>query len=181
MAIEDAGCGRWAGWSALAVVVCLAAAGAAPAADWPRFRGPNGTGVAADDDATPVEFGPDKHLAWKTALPGEGVSSPIVVGDRVVVTAYSGYGAAGGTQLDLVRHVVCLDRGTGTILWSKAIEAVLPEDPYSGMGVPSHGYASHTPVSDGRRIFAFLGKSGIHAYDLEGRLLWQRSVGDCTL
>lgn len=147
------------------------------AGDWPRFRGPNGTGVAADDTPTPVAFGPERNLAWKTALPGEGVSSPIVVGDRVIVTAYSGYGAGGGTQLDLVRHVVCLDRGSGTVRWSKTVEAVLPEDPYAGMGVPSHGYASHTPASDGTRIFVFLGKSGVRAYDLDGNLLWERSVG----
>jgi len=156
------------------VVGCWAAT--VGAADWPRFRGPNGGGVA-DDAATPVEFGPDRNRAWRVDLPGDGVSSPIVVGDRVFVTAYSGYGPGGGTQLDLVRHLVCLDRHTGRTLWSKQVEAVLPEDPYVGMGVPSHGYASHTPTSDGKRIYAFFGKSGVHAYDLDGTLIWQRSVG----
>ena len=150
---------------------------AAQAADWPRFRGPHGSGVAADDAPTPVEFGLDRHLAWRVELPGEGVSSPIVVGDRVFVTAYSGYGPDGGSQLDLVRHLVCYDRLTGKSLWSKQIEAVLPEDPYAGMGIPSHGYASHTPASDGRRIYAFFGKSGVQAFDLDGDLLWARSVG----
>lgn len=164
----------------LAAVVAwglFAPAEASHAGDWPRFRGPNGSGVAGDDAATPVEFGPDTNLAWKVKLPGDGVSSPIVVGDRVIVTAYSGYGPGGGSQLDLVRHLVCLDRRTGETRWSRQIEAVLPEDPYSGMGVPSHGYASHTPASDGRRIYAFFGKSGVHAFDLDGMPLWQRSVG----
>lgn len=147
------------------------------AADWPRFRGPNGSGVAGDAAATPVEFGPDRNRAWHVELPGDGVSSPIVVGDRVFVTAYSGYGPDGGSQIDLVRHLVCLDRHTGKTLWSRRVEAVLPEDPYSGMGVPSHGYASHTPASDGKRVYAFFGKSGVHAYDLDGTSLWQRSVG----
>ena len=160
--------------AATALLSCFAGV---KAADWPRFRGPNGSGVAADDAATPVEFGPGKNLAWKTRLPGAGVSSPIVVGDRVFVTAYSGYGAEGGTQLDLVRHLVCLDLATGKILWTKSIEAVLPEDDYVGMGVPSHGYASHTPATDGKRVYAFLGKSGVHAYDFDGTLLWTRSVG----
>jgi hypothetical protein len=166
---------------AVAVLVVAGAVGGwgtpAPAADWPRFRGPNGSGVAGDDAPTPVEFGADRNLAWRVELPGDGVSSPIVVGDRVLVTAYSGYGPGGGTQLDLVRHLVCLDRRTGKTLWSQRVEAVLPEDSYAGMGVPSHGYASHTPASDGRRIYAFFGKSGVRAYDLDGTLVWQRSLG----
>lgn len=165
---------RWLpGLLALVGLACAVA----NAADWPRFRGPNGSGVAADDVATPVAFGPGENLAWTAALPGAGVSSPIVVGDRVFVTAYSGYGAEGGTQLDLVRHLVCLDVRTGDVLWSQKVEAVLPEDPYVGMGVPSHGYASHTPVSDGRRVYAFFGKSGVHAYELDGTPAWRRSVG----
>jgi len=148
--------------SALALAVIVAPAGA----DWPRFRGPNGSGVAADDKPTPAEFGETKNLRWKVELPGEGVSCPIVVGDRLFVTTYSGYGAEGGTQLDLVRHLLCYDAKTGKELWRKEIEAVLPEDAYAGMGVPSHGYASHTPDSDGERVYAFFGKSGVKAFDL---------------
>ena len=146
-------------------------------ADWPRFRGPNGSGVAADEAPTPTEFGETKNLRWKVELPGEGVSCPIVIGDKLFITAYSGYGAEGGTQLDLVRHVLCFDAKTGKEIWRKEIEAVLPEDAYSGMGVPSHGYASHTPASDGERVYAFFGKSGVKAFDLDGNQLWERSVG----
>lgn len=146
-------------------------------ADWPRFRGPNGSGVAADETPTPTEFGETKNLRWKIELPGEGVSCPIVVGDKVFVTTYSGYGAEGGTQVDLVRHLLCVDAKTGREIWKREIEAILPEDAYAGMGVPSHGYASHTPASDGRRVFAFFGKSGVKAFDLDGEQLWERSVG----
>ena len=159
-----------------AILVALAcAAGVADGEDWPRFRGPNGSGIAAT--AVPVVFGADQHLAWQVALPGAGVSSPIVVGPHVLVTTYSGYGAGGGTQLDLVRHLVCIDRATGTVRWTRAVEAVLPEDPFSGMGVPVHGYASHTPASDGKRVYASFGKSGVHAFDLDGTPLWQPAVG----
>lgn len=157
------------------LVAAALAAGAARGEDWPRFRGPNGSGIA--DTAVPVEFGPDKHLAWQVALPGAGVSSPIVVGPNVFVTTYSGYGAGGGTQLDLVRHLVCIDRATGTVRWTRAVEAVLPEDPFTGMGVPVHGYASHTPASDGKRVYAYFGKSGVHAFDLDGTPVWQRGLG----
>lgn len=164
--------------SLLLVVVgagCLANAGMA--GDWPRFRGPNGSGVSPDDVPTPTTWSPTENLKWKVALPGEGVSCPIVVGDRVFVTTYSGYGFEGRDPKDLKRHLVCLDRQTGKVLWDKTIEAVLPEDPFTGMGVPQHGYASHTPVSDGQRVYAFFGKTGVVAFDLNGEQLWQHGVG----
>jgi hypothetical protein len=100
-----------------------------------------------------------------------------VVGDLLFVTCYSGYGANFGKIEDLKRHLVCVDRSSGKILWDKSVDAVLPEDSYSGMGIPSHGYASHTPVSDGKHIYVFFGKSGVLAYDLEGKQRWHQSVG----
>ncbi len=123
---------------------------------------------------------PTENIKWKAELPGSGVSSPIIVGDRVFVTCYSGYGLDRqnpGDINDLKRHLVCVDRKTGDILWQKSVAAVQPEDPYSGMGVPSHGYASHTPVSDGENVYVFFGKSGVLAFDLEGKQLWHKSVG----
>ena len=78
---------------------------------------------------------------------------------------------------ELKRHVVCVDRKKGSILWEKKIESKTTEDRYSGMGVPEHGYASHTPVTDGKAIYVFLGKSGVHAFDLEGKELWNAEVG----
>lgn len=149
----------------------------AAAADWPRFRGPNGDGISPDTVAPPLKFSATENLKWSVELPGEGVSSPIIVGDRVFITAYSGYGFEPGDLLDLKRHLLCLDRKTGKILWQKSIEAVLPEDSFSGLGVPAHGYASHTPVCDGKRVYAFFGKSGVYAYGLDGKQLWRASVG----
>ena len=150
------------------------------ASDWDRFRGPNGTGISPDPDPLPTNFSETENLKWKVALPGAGVSCPIVVGEKVFVTCYSGYGVdpqnAGNIE-DLKRHLVCLDRSTGKTLWEKTVAAVLPEDVFSGMGVPEHGYASHTPTSDGKNVYVFLGKSGVLAYDLEGTELWQTSVG----
>lgn len=146
-------------------------------ADWVRFRGPNGTGIS--ETAVPTEFGVKKNLKWKLKLPGKGVSSPIVVGDKVFVTCYSGYGIERdeGSVEDLKRHLVCVDRTSGEIVWEKTVDSVSEEDPYTGAGVPAHGYASHTPVSDGERVFVFYGKSGVVAYDLDGEKLWQQSVG----
>src|SRR4051812_21521248 len=75
----------------LLVWVTLAAAGPTPAGDWPCFRGPGGSG-GSDDAAVPTRWGEAENLQWKAALPGPGSSSPIVHGDRVFVTCYSGYG-----------------------------------------------------------------------------------------
>ena len=161
----------------IAVVVSLVTATSAIGGDWTRFRGPNGAGVSPDSQPAPTTWSPTEHIKWKIALPGEGVSCPIVVGSKVFVTSYSGYGFEQGDLIDLKRHLVCLDRKTGTVLWKQSFEAVLPEDQFSGMGVPSHGYASHTPVSDGKRVYVFFGKSGVMAFDLEGKKIWSHAVG----
>ena len=150
------------------------------ASDWTRFRGPNGTGISPDADPLPATFSDKENLQWKVALPGAGVSCPIVVGDKVFVSCYSGYGIdrqKPGDMKALKRHLVCFARATGKTLWEKTIDAVLPEDEYTGAGVPEHGYASHTPVSDGANVYVFFGKSGVYAYDLDGQELWHASVG----
>lgn len=165
---------------ALITVCCVMTIAAAAASDWPRFRGPNGTGISSDTDPLPTTFSDTENLKWKVALPGPGVSCPIVVGDKVFVTCYSGYGLDRerlGDMKDLKRHMVCIDRNTGMTLWEKTVDAVLPEDAFTGMGVPEHGYASHTPVSDGTNVYAFFGKAGVYAWDLNGEELWHTSVG----
>ena len=148
-------------------------------ADWTRFRGPNGSGVSTDKDPLPVNWTATKNLQWKLKLPGPGSSSPIVVGDRVFITYWSGYGidrSNPGDLKQLRRHLICINRDTGKIRWSKAIEAVLPETEYSGM-ITEHGYASHTPVSDGQHVYAYFGKSGALSFDMNGKQLWQRRIG----
>ena len=148
------------------------------ASDWNRFRGPNGDGISGDEKPTPVKWSESENLKWKVELPGPGSSSPIVVGKRVFVTCWSGYGVNGNTsdQKQLKRHLVCIDRETGKTTWKKDIDAYLPEDRYGGM-FAENGYASHTPVSDGERVFVFFGKTGVLAFDLDGKQLWQQSVG----
>jgi outer membrane protein assembly factor BamB len=71
---------------------------------------------------------------------------------------------------------VCLDLSDGKVLWQKSVAATLPEDPFQGQ-LRQHGYASQTPAADGERVFAFFGKSGVVAFDWEGKQLWQASVG----
>ncbi len=151
----------------------------APASDWPRFHGPDGNGISPDTQAVPVKWSDTENLKWKCKLPGPGSSSPIVVGQRVFVTCWTGYGVNPdnvGDEKNLRRHLICLDRDTGTVLWDKSVAPVLPEDPFSGM-FTQHGYTSHTPVSDGKRVYVFFGKTGVLAFDLDGKRLWQAGVG----
>ena len=147
--------------------------------NWSRFRGEDGSGIS--NSSAPTEWSPDENIRWKTALPGAGCSSPIVVDGKVFVTCYSGYGESRddvGNKEDLKRHVVCIDQKTGKELWSKTIPGTANEDDFSGIGVTAHGYSSHTPTSDGESLFVFLGKSGVIAYDLDGNELWKKDVGE---
>ena len=146
---------------------------------WNRFRGPNGTGVSSDKNI-PAKWSETENLRWKTQLPGAGSSSPILTKDFVFVSSYSGYGEPGAGQRDeksLKRHFSCIDRQTGKVLWSKTIDNEINEDPYQGNGLPEHGYATNTPVTDGKHVFVFFGKTGVIAYDLEGNEQWRKSVG----
>jgi outer membrane protein assembly factor BamB len=156
----------------------LVATATSAAADWNRFRGSDGSGISSDTKV-PVMWSESEHLKWKRDLPGRGSSSPIVVGGRVYVTCYSGSGMGdsdGGQGKDLQRHLLCLDGGSGQIVWSKTVAAELPEDPFRGY-LTEHGYASNTPTSDGQRVYAFFGKSGVLAFDLDGNQLWRVGVG----
>jgi outer membrane protein assembly factor BamB len=149
---------------------------AAQAADWLGFRGPGGLGVAPDKNL-PTTWGPTKNVVWKTALPGPGASSPIVVGKKIFVTCYQGYGDGNNAadMKDLKLVLVCLDRA-GKILWQRETPVELPEEPYRSY-LANHGYASSTPVSDGQHVYVFFGKTGVFAYDLDGKQLWRQSVG----
>jgi outer membrane protein assembly factor BamB len=138
------------------------------AGDWLGFRGLR-NGIA-DEQKLPLTWSNDENLAWKLELPGGGSSSPIVIGDKVVVTCFSGRGES------VARHVVCVDRNRGKLAWKVEVPSDVREDSYSGY-LTEHGYASSTPVSDGTHIFVFFGKSGVRAYDLSGSEQWRAKIG----
>ena len=115
-------------------------------------------------------------------LPGAGASSPIVVGNRVFVTCYSGFGVdpdSPGDQSDLRLHLVCADRATGKIRWDQGMEPKLQEQRWAKY-MRLHGYASGTPASDGQVVVAFFGRTGVFAFDLDGQQLWCADVGGRT-
>jgi outer membrane protein assembly factor BamB len=143
----------------------------AKASDWDRFRGPNGSGISSDAVPTPTNWSDTENLKWSVDLPGRGVSCPIVVGDRVYVTSWTGDGAD-----DLVRHLTCYDRATGKLIFDKAVPPVVKDEPYEGMFTQT-GYTANTPASDGKHVYCFFGVSGVYCFDMDGNELWHQSVG----
>jgi outer membrane protein assembly factor BamB len=155
-------------------LVLVAVAGS----DWPRFRGPGGQGVSKDK-GFPVHWSAKENILWKLKLPGPGSSSPIVWKDRVFVTCYTGYGLVRGKSGDLQklrRHLLCINRSSGNILWQKEVVALLPESDFSSM-ISEHGYASSTPGTDGEHVYVFFGRTGVLAFDFAGNQLWHKEVG----
>ncbi|MBM4032592.1 MAG: serine/threonine protein kinase [Planctomycetes bacterium] len=156
----------------------VAMAGQPVAGPWAQFRGPRGLATSAEK-GLPTRWGPQEGIAWKAELPGGGASTPIILGDRIFLTCFSGYlvpGEPKGELDQLKRHVVCLSRRDGKLLWSKAIPARMPEE----RTIREHGYAANSVFTDGERAYAFLGTSGVFAYDLDGKQLWQANVGSKT-
>jgi len=142
-----------------ATIACVVGM-AGMAADWPAFRGPNGSGVGVGI-GLPVEFGPAKNVAWKTAVPF-GRSSPIVVGGRVFLTA-----SEGGTLFTLA-----YDFKTGKELWRRALKPSKLKDIYR-----ANDPASPTPVSDGKSLYVFFQDFGLISYSLEGKERWRHPLG----
>lgn len=143
--------------------------------DWPRFRGPNGSGIAAGAQP-PTTWSDTRNLRWKTELPGPGTSSPILVGDRVFLTCWTGPGTGKGKG-PLTRELLCVDRASGKVRWTRSITGESPVDEYDGY-LPEHGYASHTPCSDGEKVFVYFGRGGAAAFDLDGNQLWHVKLGN---
>lgn len=139
-------------------------------ADWPGFRGPGHQGHAGQGDL-PVRWGPQENLAWKVKLPGPGASSPVVKGDRVFVTCFTGVKAP-----DIVRYLLCFDRKTGKLLWQQKRPAPQPENDYSGQRL-QHGFATATPIVDDERVYVNFCRGGVLAFDFNGKEVWHRELG----
>jgi outer membrane protein assembly factor BamB len=132
---------------------------------WPRFRGPDGGGVA-EHDQPPVTFGPDQNLKWKVAVPG-GLSSPIVAGDKLVMTAFDD-----GKLVTMAYH-----RDSGKEAWRAVAPAKQIETFHKVEGSP----AASTPATDGERIVSYFGSCGLFCYDLTGKELWKYELPTAKL
>lgn len=134
-------------------------------ADWRQFRGPTGSGHAPGE-TLPTALDPEKSIAWKLKLPGKGLSSPIVVGDKLIVTASSG-----GNQERL--HVFCYKTSDGSVIWERQFFSTGRTMCHSKTSI-----AAPTPVSDGERILAFYSCNDLFCLDLDGNVLWLRGLTD---
>jgi biotin operon repressor len=146
----------------LAVLGLLASAGMAadgPLA-WPQFRGPNGSGVA-DGQKPPVELGVDKNVTWKVPVPS-GLSSPIVAGDKLVITAFD----------EGKLYTIAYRRSDGKEAWRAEAPARQLESYHKTEGSP----ASSTSATDGERIVSYFGSCGLFGYDLSGQQLWKMEL-----
>ena len=179
--------------TSLALLVFLSLTTVGSAANWPQWRGPDGSGVSNEKNL-PAEWSPTKNVKWKTPIAGRGHSSPIVWGKYIFVTtavegeAVSGAKAAKhtiegkefvhpdsiGADRKHTFKVVALDRDSGKILW----ESVAWEGtPYDNRHRKS-SYAASTPATDGKMVYAFFGTEGLYAYDYKGKLAWKAQLGN---
>lgn len=128
------------------------------AENWPQFRGPSHQGVSTEA-AAPLTWSASESVAWKTEIPGQGWSSPIVWNDRVFVTTASD----GGESC----HVLSLDRSNGKILWDKMVfnQALRRKQ-------GRNTYATPTPTTDGKRVYACFGDGSFAALDFDGKIAW---------
>src|SRR4249920_1086349 len=131
---------------------------------WPRFRGPNGSGVA-EGQKPPVEFGPDKNVKWKVPAPS-GLSSPIVAGENLVITAFE----------DGKLLTIAYRRTDGKEAWRAVAPAESIEAFHKAEGSP----AASTPATDGQRIVSYFGSCGLFCYDLAGKELWRYELPTVT-
>jgi outer membrane protein assembly factor BamB len=185
-------------WSCVAISAFLLAA--LPGRDvlaqhWPQFRGSQ-SGVAPDDPRLPDSWSTTQNVAWRIDIPGRSWSSPVVWGDHVfVVSAINAKdpvqtpnpvptylarslggpmsGAAISQPTDEHRWVLFdIDATSGAIRWQREIRAALPQQPVH----QKNSYASETPVTDGERVYVYLGYLGLFAFDMSGRPAWSKPM-----
>jgi outer membrane protein assembly factor BamB len=161
--------------------------------NWSGWRGPEGTGISAETNL-PEEWSSTKNIKWKTAIPGRGHSSPIVWDKKIFLTtdiegevvpgAHAVKHNYGGEEdfrhpdaVGADRHhhmkVLCVNRDTGKVLWEVSAYQGTVYDDHHRKG----GYASPTPVTDGKNVFAWFGTEGLYCYDFDGKLIWKVSPG----
>jgi outer membrane protein assembly factor BamB len=168
---------------------------------WAQWRGPFFNGMAATD--APTQWSDTQNIKWKTSLPGRGFSTPVIWGDKIFLTTAipagtapaaaatspepsgpppggapggrrggPGGGSGGGIEHKFV--VMALDRKTGKTLWQHSPKTATPHEGYHRQ---YGSFASNSPVTDGKNVWAFFGSRGLFCYDLNGKLIWEKDFG----
>jgi outer membrane protein assembly factor BamB len=178
------------GAAAISVVAGLTLSAQSRDENWPQFRGTGASGVANGPAAPPSTWSlaPATNIAWKTAIPGLGHSSPIAWGQRLYVTTAVAMDGKPGVVLgdvsksgidpakDTGRHtwrLIAIDKASGKIVWDKVAHDGIPR-------MKRHVKASHassTPATDGRFIVALMGSEGLFAFDMNGNQKWRADLG----
>jgi outer membrane protein assembly factor BamB len=146
------------------LTLCLLAPTGVRAEDWPCFRGPGHQGIS-QEKGVPTKWSATENIRWKTAIPGEGWSSPIVVGDKIFVTTATDE----GTSL----HLICLDRKSGQTTWDREIIKQK-----AGHKQQYNSYATSTPTSDGQRLYVIACDGRILGVSMEGSVEWTNADFD---
>ena len=153
---------------------------------WPQWRGPLANGVSLRAHP-PIEWSETKNLRWKVSLSGKAHSSPIVVGERVLLQTAAPIGEAhepvydhapgGHDSVPVTQRfeysVQAIHRADGRVLWKRIVREEFPHEGGHTTGSP----ASNSPVTDGALVFAFFGSRGLYCLDLNGGLKWQQDLG----
>lgn len=147
-------------------LLLLLAALPAAAADWPGWRGPTRDGVSPER-AFPITWSAKENVRWKAAVPGLGVSAPVVCGPRVFLTSCGG---RAGEEL----YLLCYHRDDGRLLWQRRFFGSELSDGQFAAG----GMAVPTPVTDGARVYALYGTGDLVCLDLDGKPVWIRSLAN---
>ena len=152
--------------------------------NWAQWRGPDMTGVSRTAKP-PLEWSETKNIKWKVEIPGRGSSSPVVFGDRIYLLTAIPVGVAGQAQHaprgGLPQRgvhqykVLAIDRKTGKTVWERVARE---EEPHEASHQDNGTWASSSAITDGEHVFAYFESSGLYAYDLAGKLIWQTDFGD---
>ncbi|MDA1052714.1 MAG: PQQ-binding-like beta-propeller repeat protein [Planctomycetota bacterium] len=168
----------------LLIVSTLPSFALAETTNWPQFRGAQSDGLA-EGATLPDTWGATENVVWKADVPGWGWSSPVIWGDQIFVTSavgeqvlqkplVGGYPGGNVKPTDVHRWMTyCVDFNTGKIVWEReAYKGVPPEQRH-----PKNSYANATPITDGERVYAYIGNIGMFCYDMDGNKLWERKWG----
>lgn len=175
--------------SIICSVLLIASSLQAADAVWPTFRGPEYTGTAPDADP-PVSWSETENIKWKVEVPGESLSSPVIWGDKLFfLTAIKskevqadqpapsegqdgGRGRGKKPSNEYKFDVVCMDRSNGKILWQKTVTEALPHEGHHG----DASFASYSPVTDGKFVWANFGSRGLYCLDTDGNVKWRKDL-----